>query len=131
VVSRRLAIAGQHYGSRVVWRTDAYWHIASFRCAAKLVAYWTNNGQTSSGRLKSYAAIDPKRTLGSRVYVSHYNLCPVHEAHGNMTPAMSLGITDHVWSIGELIDSALAQVPPSLGRRHTKPNLSVIDGGKI
>jgi hypothetical protein len=48
-----------------------------------------------------------------------------------MTPAMSLGITDHVWSIGELIDSALAQVSPSLGRRHTKPNLSVIDGGKI
>lgn len=64
------------------------------------------------------------------LYVAHYNLCRVHEAHGNMTPAMSLGIADHVWSLGELIDAALAQVPPSLGRRHKKPSFQVIDGGK-
>jgi hypothetical protein len=24
------------------------WHIASFRCAAKLVVYWTNNGQRAA-----------------------------------------------------------------------------------
>jgi IS1 family transposase len=64
------------------------------------------------------------------LYVAHYNLCRVHEAHGNMTPAMSLGIADHVWSLGELIDAALAQVAPDLGRRHKKPTLSVIKGGK-
>jgi len=64
------------------------------------------------------------------LYVAHYNLCRVHEAHGNMTPAMSLGITDHVWSLGELIDAALTLVPPDLGRRHKKPTLTVIDGGK-
>jgi len=64
------------------------------------------------------------------LYVAHYNFCRVHEAHGNMTPAMSLGIADHVWSLGELIDAALAQVPPDLGRRHKKPTLQVIDGGK-
>jgi hypothetical protein len=109
----------------------AYWHIAAFVAPHHLGRYWTNSGHWPALTLSGSAAIDPKRTLGSRVYVSHYNLCRVHEAHGNMTPAMSLGITDHVWSIGELIDSALAQVPPSLGRRHTKPNLSVIDGGKI
>jgi hypothetical protein len=48
------------------------------------------------------------------LYVVHYNLCRVHEPHGNMTPAMSLGIADHVWSLGELIDVALAQVPQTL-----------------
>src|SRR6185437_14288099 len=52
------------------------------------------------------------------LYVAHYNFCRVHEAHGKMTPAMSLGITDHVWSLGELIDAALSTAPPDLGRRH-------------
>jgi len=35
-----------------------FWHIASFRCAAKLVGYWTNNGHraTSLG--------DPKADIG-------------------------------------------------------------------
>jgi hypothetical protein len=28
------------------------------------------------------------------------------------TPAMSLGIANHVWSLGELIDATLATVPP-------------------
>ncbi len=65
------------------------------------------------------------------LYVAHYNLCRVHEAHGNMTPGMSLGITDHIWSLGELIDAALAQVPPDLGRRHKKPVLTVVEGGKV
>jgi hypothetical protein len=31
----------------------------------------------------------------------------VHESLRS-TPAMALGIADHVWSIGELIDAALA-----------------------
>jgi hypothetical protein len=64
------------------------------------------------------------------LYVAHYNLCRVHEAHGNMTPAMSLGIADHVWSLGELIDAALAKVPPDLGRRRKPVILTVIEGGK-
>lgn len=36
------------------------------------------------------------------LYVAHYNLCGVHEAH-RTTPAVTLGITDHVWSIRELL----------------------------
>ena len=76
-----------------------------------------------SKKLEHYAA-------AVALYVAHYNICRVHEAHGDMTSAMSLGIADHVWSLGELIDAALAQVPPSLVRRHKKPTLSVIDGGK-
>jgi hypothetical protein len=37
--------------------------IASFRCAAKLVGYWTNNGQKSARTLTGSAAIDPSATL--------------------------------------------------------------------
>jgi IS1 family transposase len=63
------------------------------------------------------------------LYVAHYNLCRVHETT-RQTPAMSLGIADHVWSIGELIDAALANVPDDLGRRRKPVSLRVIDGGK-
>src|SRR5450759_4766453 len=34
-----------------------FWHIASFRCAAKLVGYWTNNGQRPARTLTGSAAI--------------------------------------------------------------------------
>lgn len=40
------------------------------------------------------------------LYVSHYNLCRVHEAL-RITPAMQLGITDHIWTISELVEAAL------------------------
>ena len=42
-----------------------YWHVAAFRCAAKSVGYWTNNGQRSVLTLDGYAAKDPKRTFQS------------------------------------------------------------------
>jgi IS1 family transposase len=63
------------------------------------------------------------------LYVAHFNMCRVHEAH-RQTPAMAIGIADHVWSIGELIDAALAQVPDDLGRRRKPVKLTVIEGGK-
>jgi IS1 family transposase len=40
------------------------------------------------------------------LYVAHYNFCRVHESL-RITPAMQLGVTDHVWTIGELVDAAL------------------------
>jgi IS1 family transposase len=40
------------------------------------------------------------------LYVAHYNFCRVHEAL-RVTPAMQLGVTDHIWSISELVDAAL------------------------
>jgi IS1 family transposase len=61
------------------------------------------------------------------LYVAHYNLCRVHEAL-RMTPAMALGVTDHIWTIGELVDVALGDtsfVPA--GRRHGR--FLVIEGG--
>ncbi len=48
------------------------------------------------------------------LHVGHYNLCRVHETL-RCTPAMALGVTDHVWSIGELIEAALrAPVAPPM-----------------
>jgi IS1 family transposase len=71
------------------------------------------------------------------LYVAHYNLCRVHEslspnARNQVTPAMALGITDRVWSLGELIDAALAIATPD--PTETAPErrrkFRVIDGGK-
>jgi hypothetical protein len=47
------------------------------------------------------------------------------------TPAMALGIVGWVCTIGELIDAAPVQVPPSFGRRHEKPGLIAIEEGKL
>jgi hypothetical protein len=38
------------------------------------------------------------------LFVAHFNFCRKHSAHG-MTPAMAAGITDHVWTIQELLDA--------------------------
>jgi hypothetical protein len=44
------------------------------------------------------------------LYVEHFNLCRVHETI-RTTPGISIGVADHVWSIGELLDAALATQP--------------------
>ncbi len=51
------------------------------------------------------------------LYVAFYNFCRTHEALSPsaktpVTPAMALGIADHVWTIAELIDAALKAAPP-------------------
>lgn len=65
------------------------------------------------------------------LYVAHYNLCRVHEAH-RTTPAVALGMADRTWSIGDLLDAALAVEPPA--PTETAPDrrrqFRVIDGGK-
>jgi IS1 family transposase len=47
------------------------------------------------------------------LWVCFYNLCRVHETL-RCTPAMALGVADHIWTIGELVQAALApsDVPP-------------------
>ena len=45
-----------------------------------------------------------------------------------MTPAMALGVTNHIWEIGELVEAALEGViPEPEGRRVGR--FRVIDGG--
>lgn len=74
------------------------------------------------------------------LWISFYNLCRVHETL-RCTPAMALGVTDHIWTIGELLKAALepSDVPP-LPDRSPKSTLKpgyrpfrpiVIQGGKM
>lgn len=44
------------------------------------------------------------------LHVAWYNFCRVHESL-RVTPAMEAGITDHVWSVQELVERALAAKP--------------------
>ena len=64
------------------------------------------------------------------LYVAHYNLCRVHESL-RTTPAAQLGIIDRAWSLGDLIDAALAVASPD--PTETAPDrrrkFRVIDGG--
>jgi hypothetical protein len=72
------------------------------------------------------------------LWVCFYNLCRVHETL-RCTPAMALGVTDHIWTIGELIAAAqepgeASPLPPIVptdtlgGRTPFKPY--VISGGR-
>jgi IS1 family transposase len=60
------------------------------------------------------------------LFIAHYNLCRVHETL-RVTPAMSLGVTDHIWSIGELIEAATQPevLPPRLA------TFTLIKGGRL
>lgn len=61
------------------------------------------------------------------LFVAHYNLCRVHETL-RTTPAMALGVSDHIWSIGELVNAALAESEPESPYRKGGP-FRVIQGG--
>ena len=82
------------------------------------------------------------------LHVAWYNFCRIHETL-SVTPAMEIGIADHVWSIAELIEEATGtpktpspaptRVPPT--PKHSKHaglpsdlrprRFQVIKGGKI
>lgn len=69
------------------------------------------------------------------LYVAHYNLCRPHEslspsAMRQITPAMAAGISDHVWSIGELLDAVLSLVPTRPNPHGRRRQFRVIKGGK-
>lgn len=64
------------------------------------------------------------------LHMSWYNVCRVHETL-RCTPAMALGVTDHVWTIGELVDAALSvPVPPPLVPPGTQLPLTGMSAGK-
>jgi len=62
------------------------------------------------------------------LYVAHYNLCRVHEAL-RITPAMQLGVTDHVWTISELVEKSLADIVTNEPQGRKVGRFTVIDGG--
>lgn len=65
------------------------------------------------------------------LYVAHYNLCRVHESL-KATPAMALGVADCVWTVGDLLDAALATQPitPLTTAPDRRKRFKVIEGGK-
>ena len=93
----------------------------SLRMASRRFTRLTNG---FSKKLENHAA-------AVSLYVAHYNLCRWHETIRS-TPAEALGLTDHAWSIGELLDAALAVATPD--PTDTAPDrrrrFRVIDGGK-
>jgi IS1 family transposase len=65
------------------------------------------------------------------LYVTHYNFCRPHETIKS-TPAMALGLTDHAWSLGELLDRVLPLTPqaPVTTAPDRRRRFRVIEGGK-
>jgi hypothetical protein len=62
-------------------------------------------------------------------YVGHYNFCRTHETT-RTTPAVALGIADHVLDRRRAVDVALAgELPQPAGRKVGR--FRVIDGGKV
>jgi hypothetical protein len=45
------------------------------------------------------------------LHFAWYNFCRIHETI-RVTPAMEAGLTDHVWSVAELVERALAEPMP-------------------
>lgn len=67
------------------------------------------------------------------LHFAFYHWCRIHETLRE-TPAMALGLTSHVWSVGELIERA-KEVPESIApplppEPRGQPRLRLIRGGK-
>ena len=62
------------------------------------------------------------------LHFAHYHWVRVH-MDLRVTPAMELGITDHIWSVGELIEAAQASRAPDPAPE-SRPRLRLIQGGK-
>jgi hypothetical protein len=94
---------------------------AIFRSAWRRFTRLTNG---FSKKLENHAAAVP-------LDVAHYNLRRWHETIRS-TPPEALGLTDHAWSIGEVLDAALAVTTPhpteTAPERRTQ--CLVIEGGK-
>ena len=118
VAVQRVAVEGEpeHISTSYVERQNLTLRMGSKRFAR------LNNG--FSKRIDCHLA-------AVALYVAFYNFCRVHEAL-DMTPAMALGVADHVWSIGELIDAALGAVPPkpTPSAPDRRKRFRVIEGGK-
>jgi IS1 family transposase len=73
----------------------------------------------------------PQHAAAVSLHIAFYNFCHVHETT-RTTPAVGLGLTDHAWSIGELIDAALKTQPitPETTAPDRRKRFTVIEGGK-
>jgi IS1 family transposase len=92
----------------------------TLRMASKRFARLSNG---FSKRIEPHAA-------AVALHVMHYNFCRVHESL-RTTPAMALGVADRVWSVGDLLDAALATMPAAPENApDRRKRFTVITGGK-
>jgi hypothetical protein len=89
------------------------------------------DGQSGTATLRAMQHGPSSKKLENHVaavalYAAHYNFCRVHETT-RTTPAVALKLTKEPWSIGELIDAALAANPTVPDQRK---RFQVIEGGK-
>ena len=72
------------------------------------------------------------RCAAVSLYVVHYSVCRVHESLRS-TPAVAFGIADRVWTIGNLLDAALATQPitPVTTAPDRRKQFRVIEGGAV
>ncbi len=115
VAVSRSVIAGEpeHISTSYVERSNL-----TIRMASRRFTRLTNG---FSKKLENHAA-------AIALFVAHYNFCRVHEAL-RTTPAMALGVADHVWSVSELVQAASEQPAlKPLGR--VVGRFTVIDGGR-
>ncbi len=71
----------------------------------------------------------PLLIVDALLHFAFYYFCRLHQEL-RITPAMGMGLTDHIWSIGELIEQAQAApepTPPVVPQE--RPRL--IQGGKV
>ena len=129
---RRVSVSNS-VGSGLSRSGSAPRELAATRVQAKRYM-WRRSSAPTSGAARSYAdGSMPRRWLGPLItnhkaavslFISHYNLCRVHETI-RMTPAMALGVADHIWTIGELVEAATN--PETVSPRQVP--FTVIDGG--
>jgi IS1 family transposase len=86
------------------WRKISTSHVErsnlSFRMSLRRFTRLTNGFSKKLRNLEAAVSL----------WVAYYNLCRVHETL-RCTPAMAAGLTDHIWSIAELLAAAL-DMPP-------------------
>lgn len=68
------------------------------------------------------------------LHFTYYNFCRAHHSLGkNTTPAMAAGVTDHIWTLAELVGllEAAEQTPTKRGPyRKTRAKRSYPDGSR-
>ncbi len=113
----------EEYGSRIVWgNPDPNRISTSLVERSNLTARQHSRrlARMSSGFSKNFES----HVASFRLLVAYYNLCKVHTSI-SATPAVALGVTNHVWSLEELINAA--RQPAILPER--LPPFTLIRGG--
>jgi hypothetical protein len=112
------------------WRRDLHCRVSAVRALVQCRDLDRREGVCRPRRRVSAAGIvvDHSRGLARRCSPPR-----LRSYQTRTTPAVALGVTEHVWSIGELIDAALKAVPvkPAPTAPDRRRQFRVIQGGKL